>query len=399
MIFTVEVLFLLAFAGWAFVRSTNPDIVGTEKPMELAFLNAILRSPTLPPNDPWLSGYSISYYYFGYVLITMIARLAGTSASVAFNLGVSLIFALGALGSYSVVYNLLSRQRLSRRVSCQGQQIMASVKNARSHALLGPFFVLIVSNLGGLLHILRLAGAFWRVDETGQQVSRFWAWLDMGRYAQPPPTEAFPHWWWWQASRIVQDFDFNWANKGDIIDEFPFFSFLLADLHPHVLAMPFAFLAISLALNLFLGGASGGVRWLWMRFKINPLAFALASVVLGALAFFNTWDFPFYVALFAGAYVLRELFLRTEPEMPTPHGYLCGGSWAVDRSGFALRGKRCCPLPSILFWLPISGWGSVAQLDLYHPGCVSMDPLYPFADSDLWIVVLLMETGWRSGKT
>ncbi len=65
LIFSVELLFFLAFAGWAAVRAANPEIVGTEKPMELAFINAILRSPTLPPNDPWLSGYAISYYYFG----------------------------------------------------------------------------------------------------------------------------------------------------------------------------------------------------------------------------------------------------------------------------------------------------------------------------------------------
>jgi YYY domain-containing protein len=306
MIGMVEILFLVAFAGWAYVRSANPEIVGTEKPMELAFINAILRSPTLPPNDPWLSGYSISYYYFGYVLIAMIARLAGTSAGVAFNLGVSLVFALCALGSYGVLYNLLSHQpkATNRRTSSP------IVLQPRLSALLGPFFVLIISNLGGFLHLLRLMGVFWRVDQNGQPVSRIWTWLEMGSYAQPPPAEAFPHWWWWQASRIIQDFDFNGANKGDIIDEFPFFTYLLADLHPHVLAMPFAFLAISLALNLFLGGGRGHVRWFWMKFRISPLAFLLASVVLGSLAFFNTWDFPFYVALFAGAYILREMVLE-----------------------------------------------------------------------------------------
>ena len=62
-IVTVEVLFFLAFIVWAFVRAGNPEIVGTEKPMELAFINAILHSPTFPPHDPWLSGYAISYYY------------------------------------------------------------------------------------------------------------------------------------------------------------------------------------------------------------------------------------------------------------------------------------------------------------------------------------------------
>jgi YYY domain-containing protein len=308
LVIMIEIMFGLVFAGLAFIRSANPEIVGTEKPMELAFISAIMRSPSLPPNDPWLSGYAISYYYFGYVILAMFARMAGTSAGVAFNLGISLIFALSVLGSYSVLFNLLNHRH--QEAGTQGE-ILHSLR-CRIQALLGPFFVLIVSNFGGLLHILRLLGVFWQVDESGQQVSKFWAWLDIGRYAQPPPAETFPHWWWWQASRIVQDFDFNCVNKGDIIDEFPFFSFLLADLHPHVLAMPFAFLAISLALNLFLGGARGHLRWVWLEFRIAPVSFLLASVVLGSLSFFNTWDFPFYVTLFAGAYLLRELFLEED---------------------------------------------------------------------------------------
>jgi len=109
-IVTTELLFLLAFIAMAVVRAANPEINGTEKPMELAFINAILRSPTLPPHDPWLSGYAISYYYFGYVLVSMLARLTGTLGSVAFNLSLALIFALTAIGSYSLLYNLLHKK-------------------------------------------------------------------------------------------------------------------------------------------------------------------------------------------------------------------------------------------------------------------------------------------------
>ena len=61
-VLTTEILFLVAFAFLAFIRSANPEILGTEKPMELAFIDAILRSPTFPPRDPWLSGFAISYY-------------------------------------------------------------------------------------------------------------------------------------------------------------------------------------------------------------------------------------------------------------------------------------------------------------------------------------------------
>jgi uncharacterized membrane protein len=69
-----EALFLVAFFIWAVIRATMPDASGTEKPMELAFIHSILRSPTFPPQDPWLSGYAISYYYFGYVMVALLAR-------------------------------------------------------------------------------------------------------------------------------------------------------------------------------------------------------------------------------------------------------------------------------------------------------------------------------------
>ena len=103
-----ELLFLACFAGWAVVRAANPEALGTEKPMELAFINAILRSRTFPPHDPWLSGYAISYYYFGFVLVAMLAKLTATAGSIAFNLGVVLVFALSAAGAYGIVYNLLN---------------------------------------------------------------------------------------------------------------------------------------------------------------------------------------------------------------------------------------------------------------------------------------------------
>ena len=77
LILTTEILFLVAFGFLAFVRSANPELISTEKPMELAFINGILRSPVFPPQDPWLSGYAISYYYFGYVMTAMLAQTFG----------------------------------------------------------------------------------------------------------------------------------------------------------------------------------------------------------------------------------------------------------------------------------------------------------------------------------
>src|SRR5215207_2542415 len=110
LVITTEILFLVVFALMAFIRANNPEIFtsGGEKWMETAFINAILHSPTFPPHDPWLSGYAISYYYFGYVMTAMLAKLTSTPAPLAHNLMLSLIFSLSAIGAYGLLYNLLS---------------------------------------------------------------------------------------------------------------------------------------------------------------------------------------------------------------------------------------------------------------------------------------------------
>lgn len=298
LIIVSELLFLFAFALWAYIRSLNPDIVGTEKPMELAFINAISRSDTFPPHDPWLAGYAISYYYFGYVLVAMLAKITATAGGVAFNLGVSLTFGLSVLGSYGVVYNLLK---------------MANPKEGRFpaiSALLGPFFTVIVSNWEGFLHFLHSRGFFWRQDASGQWTSGFWRWLDILDLVDPPTGQSFGHWWWWRASRVIQDIDFH-GNGKEVISEFPFFSYLLGDLHPHVLAMPFGFLLMGLALAVFIRREEKRFRWLGL-FPIHlPLGmFAVIALAAGGMSFLNIWDFPMYVALLAAAYALRDVLQR-----------------------------------------------------------------------------------------
>lgn len=296
-IITMEVLFLLAFATWTVVRAANPEVRYTEKPMELAFINAILRSPTLPPLDPWLSGYAISYYYFGYVLISMLVRVTGVASSVAFNLSASLWFGMTALAVYGVVFDLLS-SRNAPRTEPDSQQI----KKARIGGFLGPFFVLIVSCLEGALEFMYSWGWFWKADAQGGLTSRFWSWLAVPELdVAPVQFSSFPtrvdSYLWWRGSRVIQDLTLS-GNRIEVIDEFPFFSYLLSDLHPHLLAMPFVLLAVAICLNVFFDReslffkTSSIIKWL------AKWEFWLTALVLGSMAFLNTWDFPIYVGLF-----------------------------------------------------------------------------------------------------
>src|ERR1700677_4049357 len=104
-----EILFLVVFLIAGAYKMRVHDIVGTEKPMDFAFINGILASPSMPPQDPWLSGGSISYYYFGYLIVAVMAKVSQVSSGEAFNLAIALIWALAALGAFSLRYVLTTR--------------------------------------------------------------------------------------------------------------------------------------------------------------------------------------------------------------------------------------------------------------------------------------------------
>ncbi|MCL4560457.1 MAG: DUF2298 domain-containing protein [Chloroflexi bacterium] len=352
-VLAVEAVFFVAFAAWTVVRATNPDIYSTEKPMELAFINAILQSPSFPPSDPWLSGYAISYYYFGYVLVSMIIRLSGVISAVGFNLAIALLFGLTASGAYGLVYNLLALRRASHPDA-------DPVKTPLGLPILGPFFVLIVSNLEGFLEVLYAKGLFWYQSASGVLQSGFWSWLNILELNQPPspPFEWMPHragLIWWRASRVLQDFNYAGVSK-EIIDEFPFFSYLLADLHPHVLAIPFAMVMMGLALNVYLRGFGDGFQVWGLRIPFGKSFFLLSAVALGGMAFLNTWDFPIYVGLVAGAYTLQRL--RSEGWGWERLGDFLGLALLLGVSGAVLylpfyigfSSQAGGPLPSVLYF-------------------------------------------------
>ena len=284
-----ELLFAVAFAAWVIVRAYNPDIAGTEKPMELTFLNGVRTSATFPPRDPWLADYAISYYYFGYVIVAILADLSGAISSVAFNLAIATLFGLTLLGSYSLVYNLVAS-----RTDAPSHRPQNATKKPVLSALLGSIFVGVMGNLAGFFELLHATVPSIPAD--------FWTWLDLEDLTVPvtqplwPPSE-WRFWWWWRASRVIRDRDIAGTAIGlQPIDEFPFFSFLLGDMHPHVLALPFVLLALTLALNVLL-----------QKNCLSRPQILLYVICFGGLAFLNTWDLPIYLFILVGALLLRRL--------------------------------------------------------------------------------------------
>jgi YYY domain-containing protein len=376
LILLTEVLFLAAMALWALVRSYSPEITtaGGEKWMELTFLNGILRSERFPPLDPWLAGFAISYYYFGYVMLAALTQLSGLAPSVAFNVGLATWFALTVVAAFGVAYDMAAAL-LVPRVKFHVSSVTAQVSRAGQLAfpssgagsggpvsrlayvggLLGALFVALLGNLAGFLESLQ---------GIGLGSLAFWRWLDIkdlnclggGGFTEPiancpQATGLLPErfYWWWRASRVINDRDLA-GNAMEVIDEFPFFSFLLGDMHPHVLGLPFVLLAVGLALTLVLRagsqgkegnegkGSSGLVQDVVAAFPLGWSGFGLYALGLGGLAFLNTWDFPIYVFL---------VMLSLGAALAWRQGSL---SWRV--AGQALLGAAALGVAGVLLYLP-----------------------------------------------
>lgn len=256
-----ECLFTLAFLLFVTIRSFDPDLwhpfMGGEKPMELAFLNGILRSPYMPPLDPWFSGGIINYYYYGYVIVGTLIKLTGIIPTTAFNLAIPTLFALTFSGAFSIVHSF------SRRVPL---------------ALLGGYLVALLGNLDGAVQVVQ----------------------NLTDIVQHVPVPAFNY---WQSSRVIPF----------TINEFPFWSFLFADLHPHVIDLPIAVLMLGVVASLFLSQkimVATKREAQWSRL----LWYLCAALVLGTIACVNPWDMPVY-ALVLGVGLLIDNFYteRTEP--------------------------------------------------------------------------------------
>ena len=272
---TVELLFALGFLLYATHKAYDPAIDHTEEPMDFAFVNAILRSPHMPPNDPWLAGHSISYYYFGYLITALLTRLTRLPAGVGYNLGLAHTFALTLVGGYALIDEL---------IRLHDGEAQGHGRQTRLFGILGGIALLLASNLEGPLEFLRARGL-------GSEA--FYRWLDVPGLVEAGPSGTLPNgaWWWWRASRITLDRNFL-GRSPTVITEFPAFSFILGDLHPHLMSLPYVLLVLGMSIELYFLGRpgprltlSGAGWWRQRRYWAMPLIF-------GALGFLNSWDLP-----------------------------------------------------------------------------------------------------------
>ncbi|MBC7249384.1 MAG: glycosyltransferase family 39 protein [Anaerolineae bacterium] len=298
-----EIWLLAAFLLFVFIRILNPDLwqpwQGGEKSMDIAYLNACLRSAYLPPYDPYYAHGYLNYYYYGQFVISLVVRLTGILPTVAFNLAVPMLFALTVGNAFGVGYSLArgleGNSGGTRRNSGGFGGNWGGLRGALG-GLLAAGFVTVIGNLDSLVQIVTRLG-----ERSGSAFQSSIPGLEglvkgtLGLWQVLRGAQPFPGFNYWTPSRVIPF----------TINEFPYWSFLFADLHPHMMAIPFTILVVALALEVLLEGWKGGSLEGWRGGRVGWARYVVLPICLGALGVINTWDLPTYLGLMGLVLLLR----------------------------------------------------------------------------------------------
>ncbi len=263
-IFFIEELFFFgALVLWSWVKAHEPSIHGLEKFMDFGFTQSILSTTFFPAPDMWYAGFTINYYYFGHLVMAMLTKFSGLDLAVTFNLMLATIFAFTATMSFSIGVQL-SRSGHVRKIG----QILAGFLTA--------FLVTMAGNMQTIYAFTR--------GYTGDDVKPFWelAWKfgELGGVGGlwGKIEEGINRYWYANATRFIPY----------TIHEFPSYSFVVSDVHGHVLSLPFVLLAIALLVKIW---GDKGTKGSWG-------SYIFYGFLCGALLMTNALDGPIYFGLF-----------------------------------------------------------------------------------------------------
>ena len=256
LVYQEELLYFLVFLFWTYLAGFHPAAHGTEKYMDFGFMQAMMRSTTLPAQDMWYAGKPFNYYYGGQYLAVFLTKLTGTNVEVTYNLMRTMVAAFAFLLPFSLVRQMLKdKLRTGREWSfCLGG-ILAGMAVSMS----GNLHYIIY---GIILRLLKIKTDYW-----------------------------FP-----SSTRYI---GFDSAVTGDeTIHEFPSYSFVLGDLHAHVI-------------NVFLVLTVLGILYSWMKTNSGKSwrqrEIGLLGLLLGMFLFSNTWDFMIYYVVICGTLLFGNL--------------------------------------------------------------------------------------------
>ena len=279
LVYVEELLFFAAFLLWTYFAGFHPAAYGTEKFMDYGFMEAMMRSKTLPATDLWYSQGKINYYYGGQYFAVFLTKLSGAKVELTYNLMRTFVAGLAFAMPFSLVHQMVT-DRLGKTGS-RWKKALPSVTG-----ILAGISVSIAGNIhyvvyGQIIPFIRKL--------KGEEVSSYW----------------FP-----DATRYI---GFNPDVEDKTIHEFPCYSFVLGDLHAHVVDIMFVLLLLGLLYAWMkkvrtaeLSRESMSRRLFWKKQLLMPQLLA-AGALLGMFHWTNYWDFVIYFVVTCGAALFMNI--------------------------------------------------------------------------------------------
>ena len=369
----IEGLFLAFFIIDLLIRIGNPDLwhpaKGGERPMDFSYFNAVIKSTSFPPYDPWFAGGYINYYYYGFVIVGTPVKLLGIVPSIAYNFILPTLFATVGISAFSIGWNLLADRKPKAE---DGQS--STVLGQFTAGLSASFLTILLGNLGTIQLIyqkmqqLGAAGAFDWEAKSFQRVT--WAFQGLAMTFKGIPLPIGPGDWYWNPSRVIP------PGPDNSITEFPLFTFLYSDLHAHMIVMSIALLAISWALSVL------AARARWKNQASAGVGIVVGGLVVGAADPTNLSDSYTYLLICVialGYSVLRYSDLAL-----------------VKRIALAVGGVAALYLLSRFMYEPYRIWYSQAYSAL-EPWKGPFTPLASYFT--MWGVFLFIVASWMTWET
>ena len=279
LVYVEELLFFAFFLMWTYFAGFHPAAYGTEKFMDYGFMEAMMRSKTLPATDLWYSEGKINYYYGGQYFAVFLTKLSGTKVELTYNLMRTFVAGLAFIMPFSLVHQMV-KDRLGRNISGWKKKLPS---------VTGFLAGIAVSVAGNMHYVVYACVIPWIQKLKGEEVSSYW----------------FP-----DATRYI---GFNPDVADKTIHEFPCYSFVLGDLHAHVVDIMFVLLLLGLLYAWMkkvrtteLSGESMSRREFWKKQLLMPQLLA-AGALLGMFHWTNYWDFVIYFVVTCGAALFMNI--------------------------------------------------------------------------------------------
>lgn len=282
LVYGEELLFFAFFLLWTYCAGFHPAAYGTEKFMDYGFMEAMMRSETLPAVDLWYSEGTINYYYGGQYFAVFLTKLSGTKVELTYNLMRTFVAGLAFAMPFSLVYQMV-RDRLGRTVKGWKSKLpkITGFGAGVAVSIAGNMHYVVYGQIIPLIQKLK-----------GEEVSGYW----------------FP-----DATRYI---GFNPDVDDKTIHEFPCYSFVLGDLHAHVVNIIFVLLVLGLLYawmkkvrNLNLKPENMSRREFWKKQLLMPQLLAVGAL-LGMFHWTNYWDFVIYYVVTGGVILFMNIITQ-----------------------------------------------------------------------------------------